>query len=144
MNTIHIDPTASAQDDFGARVAARLSDAVNDLPRDVAERLRAARVRAVASRRAIALQPVTSTVILNGPSATLSVHGDHLSGWGRVAAFLPLLALVAGLIAISAVQDDLRASELAEIDVALLTDDLPPAAYADAGFAQFIKLGGGR
>jgi hypothetical protein len=28
------------------------------------------------------------------------------------------------------------------VDAALLTDDLPPSAYADPGFAQFLKSGG--
>jgi hypothetical protein len=49
------------------------------------------------------------------------------------------VALVAGLLVISVVQDDDRASELADVDSALLADDLPPAAYADPGFAQFLK-----
>jgi hypothetical protein len=31
------------------------------------------------------------------------------------------------------------ASELAEVDVALLTDELPPAAFADSGFLQFLQ-----
>ena len=29
--------------------------------------------------------------------------------------------------------------ELAEIDTALLVDDLPPAAYSDPGFVQFLR-----
>jgi hypothetical protein len=33
-----------------------------------------------------------------------------------------------------------RARELAEIDVAILVDDLPPDAYADPGFSQFLKV----
>jgi len=52
--------------------------------------------------------------------------------------------LVFGLIAINVIQDDKRANELAEIDAALLTDDLPPAAYADPGFSQFLKLSAGQ
>ena len=32
----------------------------------------------------------------------------------------------------------------AEVDAALLTDDLPPAAYADPGFAQYLKSSGNR
>ena len=40
-------------------------------------------------------------------------------------------------------QVDNRANELAaEVDAALLTDDLPPAAYTDPGFAQFLKTKG--
>ena len=33
--------------------------------------------------------------------------------------------------------------EVAEVDAAILTDDLPPSAYTDPGFAQFLKSGGG-
>ncbi|MBC7727039.1 MAG: DUF3619 family protein, partial [Microbacteriaceae bacterium] len=40
------------------------------------------------------------------------------------------------------VQNDHRASEVAEVDAAILTDDLPPSAYADPGFAQFLRSGG--
>ena len=67
-------------------------------------------------------------------------NDEGLNLWNRLGAFLPLIALVAGLIMISMVQNDMRANELAEVDSALLVDDLPPAAYADAGFAQFLKL----
>ena len=54
---------------------------------------------------------------------------------------MPLIALVVGLVAINMVQNDNRAQELAEVDAALLTDDLPPNAYADPGFIQFLKSG---
>ena len=36
-----------ASDQFGMRLAARLNDAAQDVPRDIAERLRAGRVRAL-------------------------------------------------------------------------------------------------
>ena len=65
------------------------------------------------------------------------------SWFNRVASVLPLLILAAGLVMIHTFQADRRASELAEVDAALLTDDLPPAAYADPGFVQFLKTGGG-
>ena len=50
-----------------------------------------------------------------------------------------VIALVAGLALIQNIMDDDRANELAEIDSALLVDDLPPSAYADPGFLQFLK-----
>jgi hypothetical protein len=79
-------------------------------------------------------------VSLSGGAATLTFGDEHLTWWGRFAAVVPLMALVFGLIAINLIQDDNRANELAEIDSALLTDDLPPTAYADPGFSQFLKL----
>lgn len=62
--------------------------------------------------------------------------------WRRVGAVIPLIALVLGLIAIRNVQENNHAREEAEVDAALLTDDLPPAAFTDPGFAQFLKTDG--
>jgi hypothetical protein len=76
-----------------------------------------------------------------GGQAALGGGDDRVSLWHRIAAVLPLLALAAGLVAIHVVQNERRTSELAEVDAALLTDDLPPAAYADPGFVQFLKSG---
>lgn len=128
-----------AEDRFGLLVTARLSDAADDLPYDISERLRAARTRALGKRK-IAVTRTASSLAGTGGTGTITFGNDHLSWWDRVAAAIPLLALVFGLIAISAIQNDDRANELAEIDAALLTDDLPPAAYTDAGFAHFLKL----
>jgi len=49
------------------------------------------------------------------------------------------LALVIGLVAIVVIQDEVRVRELAELDAELLTDELPPSAYVDPGFTQFIR-----
>lgn len=128
-----------AQDRFGFGIAARLSDAADALPYEISERLRAARVQALGKRK-IGLARALTGLAVSGGSATLTLGGNDLRGWGRVVALVPLLALIAGLIAIDVVQKDNRANELAEIDAALLTDDLPPAAYADPGFLQFLKM----
>jgi hypothetical protein len=61
-------------------------------------------------------------------------------GWfGRLSSGLALLLLVVGMLGISEAQNELRARELAAVDLALLTDDLPPAAFADPGFLQFLQ-----
>jgi hypothetical protein len=133
--------TANTQDDFGLRIAARLNSASLDLPHDISERLRAARTRAVAARLKPQTQLQTSTGLVhqNG-AALLNFGGDEgLNIWSRLASLLPLIALVAGLALIQSIMDDDRANELAEIDSALLVDDLPPSAYADPGFLQFLK-----
>lgn len=133
--------TANTQDEFGLRIAARLNSASLDLPHDISERLRAARTRAVAAR----LKPqtrlqVSPSVVQQNGVALLNFGGDEgLNIWSRLASFLPLIALVTGLALIQNFMDDDRANELAEIDSALLVDDLPPAAYADPGFLQFLK-----
>lgn len=140
MSISHQYQNQLAQDRFGRSVTARLSDASGDLEYDLSERLRAARMQALGKRKIAALS-LARSVSTSGAEAALTLGGDNLSWRDRLAALLPLLALVVGLIAISVIQNDKRANELAEIDSALLTDDLPPAAYADPGFAQFLKLG---
>jgi len=137
MTNSHLYQNQLAQDRFGLRVAARLSDAADNLPYDISERLRAARVQALSKR--IFVAQTASSVALSGGAATATLGNDGPSWGDRVAATIPLLILVLGLIAITVIQNDRRANEIAEIDAALLTDDLPPAAYTDPGFTQFLK-----
>ena len=132
-----------AQDRFALQITARLSDAVDALPYDISERLRAARVRSVSLQK-IAFTQTATSVAVSGGAAALTFGSERPKWWNRVAAAVPLLALVIGLIAINVIQNDNRAKELAEIDAAILTDDLPPAAYADPGFLQFLKISAGQ
>lgn len=53
----------------------------------------------------------------------------------------PLVVLVFGLIGIAQWQNDSRLTDIAEVDAVLLTDDVPPDAYADSGFLVFLKNG---
>jgi hypothetical protein len=124
-------------DQFGRAVAMRLSAGTDEMQYEVRERLRAARVRALQSRKQEAVAPV---VVGRGGAATLG-NGSGPSIFNRIASVLPLIILAAGLVLIHTSQSDRRASELAEVDAALLTDDLPPAAYADPGFVQYLQSG---
>lgn len=133
MKHSSVTPPSSVQDRLGRRLAARLDASTDSLPHDITERLRAARMQAMAQfRPAAVLQPNAGTAVLTG-------NDDEGDLWPRLVALIPLLALVAGLFAIQTLGDDHRARELAEIDAAILTDDLPPAAYTDPGFAQFLR-----
>ena len=132
-----------AMDQFARRIVARLDEANQNLSHDVSERLRAARARATAARlvQAPQLQLAGGVQMQNGVGA-LHFGDEGLNLWSRLASFLPLIALVVGLVCVKQILDDNQADQLAEVDAALLTDDLPPAAYADPGFLQFLKMGG--
>jgi hypothetical protein len=68
--------------------------------------------------------------------------GSHTSGvWDTVSWIAPLVVLVFGLIGIAQWQGDSRINDIAEVDAALLSDDVPPDAYADGGFMAFLKHG---
>ncbi|MCP5280278.1 MAG: DUF3619 family protein [Rhodoferax sp.] len=130
--------TDMLQDRFARRITARLSDACDDMPHDISERLRFARMQALAKRKTGADTAVA--VATGGGAAILGGLEEKVSWWNRLGAVLPLIALVVGLIAINAMQDERAAQEMAQVDAALLTDDLPLAAYADPGFSQFLKI----
>ena len=143
MNSRDVQQADILQNRYGLRVAARLSAGSEQLPHDITERLRATRAQALARRKqpvkAARLQTVPAVIYNGSNTATLNFGDDVLGLWGRLVSAALVVALVVGLITIDIVQDDDRAAEIAEVDAALLIDDLPPAAYADPGFLQFLK-----
>ncbi|MEJ7931714.1 DUF3619 family protein [Ramlibacter sp. AN1015] len=129
-------PTPS--DAFGERVAARLAAGAEELPHDITERLRAAREQAMARRKPAAVQPLRARAAASAAAPLGSADGS-LGLWGRIAAALPAVVLAAGLVALHLAHNDERARQVAEVDAALLTDELPPAAYTDPGFLAFVR-----
>ena len=128
------------QDRFALKAIAYLSAANANLPHDVTERLRAARAQALGKRKITSLQ-VVSSINASGGNASLSWgKGNFMGWWGLTGSLVPLVALVVGLMVIDTVQTNNRMLELAEVDSALLVDDLPPAAFSDPGFVQFLKV----
>ena len=128
----------SIEDQFGRIVARTLSANLEQMPYEVQERLRAARMRAVAARRVGPIL-VAQTEVQSLGNGTLSLGGPW-KGWTPLASMFPIVLLLVGLFTINMVLDDYRANEVAEVDSALLTDDLPPHAYTDPGFLHFLKL----
>ncbi len=126
-------------DRFGLKVASQLDDL--PLTHDISERLRIARQQALAQRKVavVSQSQAADGVFSSGSSAVLG--GDQFGWFNRVLGAVPLIALAAGLILININANNDRASELAEVDTQLLTDDLPPSAHTDAGFAQYLKFG---
>lgn len=120
------------------RLAGALSESAQQLPHDISERLRVARDRAVeraaASRRASA-----SAAVVLGQSSGTAVLGWTPPVWLRLASLMPLVVLLAGLVLIQQYHDHEQIAVAAEIDAALLTDTLPPTAYGDPGFAEYLR-----
>jgi uncharacterized membrane protein YoaK (UPF0700 family) len=77
----------------------------------------------------------------NGSLTLAGPLSEGLNLWNILGSALPLIALVVGLITVSWINRENTVAELAAIDSALLLDELPPAAYTDPGFAQFLKQG---
>ncbi len=102
----------------------------------MAERLRFAREQAL--ERAKAARPMESQPVVavgRGGAAVLGIGG----WWVKLGSALPILALAVGLFLIQHLHTQAQIEAAAQIDVELLSDDLPPEAYNDAGFVEFLK-----
>ncbi len=126
-----------------ARLTSQLSSLLNEraegLSHDVSERLRFGRERALAAarhQRHLETVVAPSVVAVSGSAAAL---GGPPSIWWRLASVLPLIVLAAGLVLIQQHHDLAQIAAAAEIDSALLADELPPAAYRDPGFTEFLR-----
>ncbi|NQW94220.1 MAG: DUF3619 family protein [Polaromonas sp.] len=139
MTYSHQNRADILQERFALKATSYLSTGTADLPHDVSERLRVARMQAVAKRKITKTQTAGNAVNMGGSAAMTWGSSDGLGWWGRIGSVMPLIALVVGMLTINSVQNDNRAQEVAEVDAALLTDDLPPAAFSDPGFVQFLK-----
>jgi len=139
MTYSHQNRADILQERFALKATSYLSTGTADLPHDISERLRVARMQAVAKRKITKTQTAGNAVSMGGSAAMTWGSSDGLGWWGRIGSVMPLIALVVGMLTINSVQNDNRAQEVAEVDAALLTDDLPPAAFSDPGFVQFLK-----
>jgi Protein of unknown function (DUF3619) len=122
--------------------AGALSARVEQLPHDVTERLRFAREQALGKARDMRrLAPaVAAAVAVVGLSSRGAASlGGFVPWWQRAASVLPLVMLVSGLFMIEHWTAREQAFAAADIDAQLLADDLPPAAYGDPGFAEYLR-----
>lgn len=145
MNAVPIiDPRLDAlRDQLARRVAAQLDGRAQRLPHDIGERLRVARERAVRRARESRLVEAAAphaVAVRTGADGSVALGGTP-SWWVRIGSALPLLVLVVGLLLIQHLQESAEISAAAEVDSALLADDLPPDAYGDPGFVEFLKHG---
>lgn len=118
---------------FGARLAARLDEAL--LPHDISERLRVARLHALAARPRAAARLAPAMQAQGGPA--LALGGGF---WAWLPAPLTLALLLAGLWALQPQDTGVRGLRLAQVEPALVIDELPPSAYADPGFLHYLRL----
>lgn len=114
---------------FGNKVRQVLNQGLT-LRASTAERLRAARERALARQKP-------------EPAYALAVAGGAMGrfGWGGLAlrVLVPIVMLLIAVAAVYIWQQNQRIAALEEIDAQLLADDLPPDAYLDRDFQNWLK-----
>lgn len=127
---------------YALRIVSRLNEATDALPHDLAERLRVARQQALERARVSRASGLVVPAAVAARSSALVQFSDGTAGsrwWPTMATALVLAGLTAGLLLIQAQLSESQISAAAEIDAAILSDDLPLDAYGDAGFVEFLK-----
>ncbi len=132
--------TARAGVDPEARFAARICDALDEsakrLPEGTLTRLALARKAALRAH-----VPAGPRRAMASPLAFAGAGGgSQRFGLGRAGLVGSAIVLVAVCLAgLYQFEQDRRIEELADMDSAVLNDDLPISAYADQGFNAFLK-----
>lgn len=139
IGSVYQAPAAHKRQALEARFGLRLAAVLDRQPlaHDIEERLRVSRElalsRALAARRGAA----AATPVLRNGGGTATLGGTPW--WLRLASLAPLMVLALGLLLIERLDSAEQIRAAAEIDAILLADELPPRAYTDPGFAEYLK-----
>jgi hypothetical protein len=120
------------EQDLARQIVQRLNGGLDNIKQGTLYQLQSARQKALDRYRA-APQPVLGLAVA-GNVASRSSHSRYLNARYIAAAAL----LVLSLIGISYWQF-VMSNDVAEIDLSLLTSDLPINAYLDSGFDAWLK-----
>lgn len=124
-------PMTSA-DELGKAMAQALHARVDGLEPSVEERLRAARQAAVQAAVESARVP---ELVLQAATVGTGSSGRQRGRWSWL---IPAAMLLVGMTAIAHSQWLKQTLGLADRDAAVLKDDLPPNAYGDPGFNEYL------
>jgi hypothetical protein len=142
MNESESLPTAQGR--YALRVVAHLHEGAEELPSDITERLRHARFqaleRAQAARR-VQRETAGQGLVISGPQLALGGHpaGKSERWWMFWSVLIPALTLVVGLGLIQSFHSESEIVATAEVDAALLADELPLEAYRDSAFVEYLR-----
>lgn len=124
------------EESFAKCIVSLLNAQSQHLSGDLQDRLREARMLAVSRAKPepllVAELQTTHRGLRNG---SWNSPVWSFTGW-----LIPIVIVTLGLIAISEWQQDQRIKDIANVDIALLTDDVPPDAFVDNGFMAYLKL----
>lgn len=128
--------------DFAYKVRHALNEKIDLLPENVTEKL--ASSRKIALSRKKAHSPLRAFVRQNALAGYVGDFFSHPSTYwlSRLATLATLAILVTGLMGIYQSEEQHQIKETAIMDVAVLSDELPPNAYLDPGFKNFLNKRG--
>lgn len=122
---------------FAYRVRHALNEKLDDLPASTTDRLAAARQAAMSRKKAHVEVRVTS--LATATAGGSGFMADPLGWLSRFSVALPLVLLVGGMVGVYQYEQQQSIAELAELDAAVLSDELPLSAYLDHGFNAYLE-----
>ncbi|MGB9990704.1 DUF3619 family protein [Pseudoduganella rhizocola] len=126
---------------FAYRVRHALNEKLDDLPASTTDRLAAARKAAMARKKAHVEVRVARTELATA-GARAGGFGNAFGWMNRFSVALPLMLVLCGMVGVYHYEQQQSIAELAELDAALLSDELPLSAYLDHGFNAYIETRG--
>ncbi|AOK53346.1 DUF3619 family protein [Burkholderia stagnalis] len=134
---------SNREHEFALKVRRALDERAAALPAATTDRLAAARQAALARKKP---EPVAAPVLVPAFAGAAGGYAPPRMSPHPPASFArrllrawPLALLLAGLVGIAYWEDMQRTAELADIDAAMLSDDLPLNAYLDHGFNAYLS-----
>ncbi|SIT37696.1 conserved hypothetical protein [Paraburkholderia piptadeniae] len=128
--------------EFARQLRRALDENAARIPTATTDRLAAARHAALARKKPEAVHAPAFVPVFVGAGTLAGMPqpeaSRRLPRLRKLALAWPLLALVVGLAGIAWWEDHQRTAELADIDAAMLSDDLPLNAYLDHGFNAYL------
>jgi hypothetical protein len=131
--------------EFARQLRRALDENAARIPSATTDRLAAARRAALARKKPEPVQAPAFAPVFVGAGTLGQLPqpetSRRLPRLRKLALAWPVLALVIGLAGIAWWEDHQRTAELADIDAAMLSDDLPLNAYLDHGFNAYLTRG---
>ena len=124
------------QINFAYKIRHALNENLENLPSPVTNRLATARQTAIVKKKQTSPRLLARQNILAGQAGRW--FNNHLAWLMRIGVAAPLLAGVALLPTLYQYEQQNRIAAAADIDVAVLSDELPPSAYLDRGFNAYL------
>ncbi len=128
--------------EFALKIRRALDERATALPGVTTDRLAAARKAALARKKpdaAIVLVPALAGGFGGSLGLARGPAPRPVSLTRRLLRAVPLVVLLAGIVGIAYWENLERTAELADVDAAMLNDDLPLNAYLDHGFNAYLS-----
>ena len=121
---------------FACKVRRALNERLDMLPTSTVNHLASARNIAISRKKNDT--PIRVLATRRALAGLAGNFGDAPLSWMGIGLAIAVVVLVGGLVGIFQFERQQHITEMAVIDAALLTDDLPLIAYTDRGFNAYL------